>query len=90
MEGLLSRTAIGTDDLLNNYAGDFRGFVDALRSGQLYVNVHTADHAAGAIRGQIGGLPGGTVRADPEPGSGRRAQASETRGTPHLKWGGVL
>lgn len=54
VEGLLSRAVIGTDDLLNNYAGDFRAFVDALRSGQLYANVHTADNAAGAIRGQIG------------------------------------
>ena len=43
-----------TDDLLNNYAGEFRAFVDALLSGQLYANVHTADNAAGAIRGQIG------------------------------------
>lgn len=54
IDGHLAHGMIGADDLINTYDGDFEGFVKALRKGMLYVNVHSADHKPGAIRGQIG------------------------------------
>lgn len=54
VNGLLASGSIEEADLLGPLAGDFAGFLDALRAGELYVNVHTAEHPAGEIRGQIG------------------------------------
>ena len=41
----------GTRVLLS--AGDFEGFKQAIVGGATYVNLHTADHLGGEIRGQI-------------------------------------
>jgi hypothetical protein len=38
-------------------AGEMREFIDALRSGATYVNVHTVGRPAGEIRAQIGDGP---------------------------------
>jgi hypothetical protein len=35
-------------------AGNFTGLVEALESSSAYVNVHTANHPSGEIRGQLG------------------------------------
>ncbi len=58
------------EDLVGPLAGDWDGFVSALRAGQLYVNVHTQLFPSGEIRGQIipqGGVsnraPDGTILA---------------------------
>jgi len=57
VNGELSSGTITEADLLGDFAGDFEGFAQALRNGQFYVNVHTADNPPGAIRGQIGAVP---------------------------------
>lgn len=54
IDGRLAEGTIEEADLLGPLAGDFEGFVDALRNGELYVNVHTLGHPSGEIRGQIG------------------------------------
>lgn len=48
------RGTITPADLVGPYAGDWDGFVEALRHGELYVNVHSTDHPTGEMRGQIG------------------------------------
>jgi len=52
--GTLATGYISEANLSGAFAGDFDGFVAALRQGELYVNVHTLGHPAGEIRGQIG------------------------------------
>ena len=54
VQGRLSRGTIRLKDLIGPLAGNFEGFVEALRNGELYVNVHTVVNLGGEIRGQIG------------------------------------
>jgi hypothetical protein len=56
LDGLLASGSLEEADLLGPLAGDFNGFVEALRAGDLYVNVHTTDVPSGEIRGQIGAV----------------------------------
>ena len=55
------------EDLVGPLAGDWDGFVSALRAGQLYVNVHTQLFPSGEIRGQI--IPQGGVSNRPPNGT---------------------
>ncbi len=54
VQGRLARGTISAGDLIGPLAGNFDGFLTALRSGELYVNVHTVANPAGEVRGQIG------------------------------------
>jgi hypothetical protein len=54
VNGRLARGTVTEADLLGPFEGDFGGFLDALRSGDLYVNLHTSAVPSGEIRGQIG------------------------------------
>lgn len=50
-------------DLSGSLAGDWAGFVAALKSGGLYVNVHTTTNPGGDIRGQVTSVSQGTPTA---------------------------
>jgi len=49
MNGILAEGDITADNL----GGNLAGFIEALRSGNIYVNVHTTAHGGGEIRGQF-------------------------------------
>jgi len=53
VNGILSSGVIREADLVGTFAGDFAGFITALKNGDFYVNVHSATFPAGEIRGQI-------------------------------------
>jgi hypothetical protein len=53
-EHLNTRGRLTQSELVGPLAGDFKGFVDALRAGELYINVHSNDYPLGEIRGQVG------------------------------------
>jgi hypothetical protein len=54
---LLAKGTIREADLVGPLADDFAAFLEALRTGKLYVNVHTPANPPGEIRGQIGAAP---------------------------------
>lgn len=54
--GLQSSTTLAAE-VTPEKVDDFAGFLEDLLSGRLYVNVHTADAPAGAVRGQIPAPP---------------------------------
>lgn len=52
--GVLATGTITADDLVGALSGaSLDDLLDAIRSGNAYVNVHTADNPGGEIRGQI-------------------------------------
>lgn len=53
VNGTLAEGSITASDVLDPFAGDFDALVDAMESGDTYVQVHTLDHPPGEIRGQI-------------------------------------
>jgi hypothetical protein len=54
-DGVLATGTITAGDLLGSLAGmTLDDLVDAIRSGNAYVNVHTVENPGGEIRGQIG------------------------------------
>ena len=53
MNGILAEGDITADNLTGALAGNLSGFIDAIRNGNIYVNVHTTAYPGGEIRGQL-------------------------------------
>ncbi len=53
MNGILAEGDITAADLTGALAGNLAGFIEAIRSGNIYVNVHTTAYPGGEIRGQL-------------------------------------
>jgi hypothetical protein len=51
--GVLAEGVITEADLIGPLTGNFAGLVEALRAGNIYVNVHTSANPGGEIRGQL-------------------------------------
>lgn len=53
-QGTLATGTITADDLVGDLSGeDLDDLVEAMRAGDIYVNVHTEQHGAGEVRGQV-------------------------------------
>ena len=52
--GRLAVKTLTESDLTGPLTGDFQELVEALRNGEIYVDVHSTDFPAGEIRGQVG------------------------------------
>ena len=68
-----------TASLSGPVAGNMADFLAALRSGNLYVNVHSAAHPAGVLRGQVPAQP-----APPATGSGLEGAGSRGHSWPRV------
>lgn len=53
MNGILAEGDITADNLTGALSGNLSGFIDALRNGNIYVNVHTTLYPGGELRGQL-------------------------------------
>ena len=53
MNGIMAEGDITASDVVGVLAGDLNGFIAAIRSGNIYINVHTAANPGGEIRAQL-------------------------------------
>ena len=53
MNGILAEGDITADNLTGVLTGNLSGFIDAIRNGNIYVNVHTTAYPGGELRGQL-------------------------------------
>lgn len=87
-------------NLVGPLAGNFKGFLEALAKGEIYVNAHSVAHPGGVVRAQLPKItvptppspttPAGTPAATPKPPStGSGIAAEDGFGTMEIL-GGVL
>lgn len=53
MNGIMVEGDITASDVVGALAGDLDGFIEAIRSGNIYINIHTTANPGGEIRGQL-------------------------------------
>ncbi len=53
MNGIMVEGDITASDVVGALAGDLDGFIEAIRSGNIYINIHTPPNPGGEIRGQL-------------------------------------
>lgn len=53
MNGILAEGDITGVDLVGALAGNLSGFINAIRNGNIYVNVHTTKYPSGELRAQL-------------------------------------
>ena len=51
--GVLVNGVITSNDVTGAFDGDISALIGAIRSGVIYINVHTLDYPTGEIRGQV-------------------------------------
>ena len=53
MNGIMAEGDITASDVVGVLAGDLDGFIEAIRSGNIYINIHTMQNPGGEIRGNL-------------------------------------
>ena len=53
MNGVMAEGDITASDVIGALAGDLAGFIEAVRSGNIYINIHTMQNPGGEIRGNL-------------------------------------
>ena len=53
MNGIMAEGDITASDVKGDLEGDLAGFIAAIRSGNIYINVHTMQNPGGEIRGNL-------------------------------------
>ncbi|TVZ57806.1 CHRD domain-containing protein [Flavobacteriaceae bacterium MAR_2010_105] len=51
--GVIAEGVITSENVIGNIAGDLSALIEAIRSGTIYVNVHSTNKPSGEIRGQL-------------------------------------
>ena len=51
--GLIAEGVIMAEDIVGALEGNMSGLIDAIKTGNIYVNVHTGQFGGGEIRGQL-------------------------------------
>lgn len=53
LNGVMAEGDITAANVVGDLAGDLNGFIEAIRSGNIYINIHTMANPGGEIRGQL-------------------------------------
>ena len=53
MNGIMAEGDITASDVVGALVGDLDGFIEAIRSGNIYINIHTTANPGGEIRGNL-------------------------------------
>ena len=53
MNGIMAEGDITASNVVGALAGNLAGFIEAIRSGNIYINIHTMQNPGGEIRGNL-------------------------------------